>query len=145
MKNKILLLSAASVFALTGCHGIKKVEFSEYQKEVLALKDKEIPTVKEVTIKGKLADEKYSFKVTEENVLDLSMKELAVSAMVSALTIYETALVEGEGTSYYVGLGFKVKSDEGVMEFNKYGYLTLLKGEIEKQAVNLSVSYKYSK
>ena len=39
MKKKFLLLGMASVFALTGCHGTKKVEFKEFGEEVKKLAD----------------------------------------------------------------------------------------------------------
>lgn len=143
MNKKILLLSAVAVLGLTGCHGLKKVSFSEYQKEVNGLKDKDIPEIKQKTIKGKFADEKYSFKVTKDNLLELSAKEIAVNTIVSAINIYETALIKNDNATYYTLFGFKVKSDDGVMEFNKHGHLTLLKGEIDSKAVNLTISYKY--
>lgn len=153
MKNKLLVLSMVSVFALAGCHGTKKVEFSKFAEKVAELKIEE-EGLKEIKIKGKVGDEKYKFSVdlsSEEammkSAMDLSVKELAVFEEVEMFgSVQMFAEKEIEGAKYYVGSGYKVvvdnEDEKCKFEYNKKGFLTLIKGEMNKEAVNLSVTVK---
>lgn len=141
MKKQLFILGIASAAALTGCNGIKKVEFSKFQEEVKAV---EAPKVKEVKVSGKI--DGRSVKATYEisdNIISqiLDGASAAISgeysddqktAIAAALTNKSPAgyaTVENSKYTYYTGMGFKVKTEDGSVEWNGKGLLASLKGE----------------
>lgn len=144
MNKKALLVLTATPMLLASCNGIKKVEFKEFQEEVTEIA-KEKFEVKSMKVSGKFDGDKYSFKATKENAEDLTLKEMAVLTAVSSINVAEFALLPMEDATYYVKSGFKVKTENYTVEFNKYGLPTAMKGEYEKTSVNLKVSYSFEK
>ena len=145
MNKKALIVLSATPMLLASCNGLKKVEFTDFQKEVTEALKEETPTVKTMKVSGKFNDEKYSFKASENAAADLSMKEYAVLTAVSLVNVSEFALLPVDGATYYVQFGFKVKTDDFKFEFNKHGLPTLLKGEYKTQSMDLRISYTYEK
>ena len=164
MKKKFLLLGMASVFALTGCHGTKKVEFKEFGEEVKKLADVEF-TVKEVKVSGKVEDEKFkAFTVNIEAVEkgeepeldDTQKKAFVVGSAAASVGLVYTALavaygLAGEdaikGMTFYVGNGFKIKSEKEEVkssaEYDKRGMLVSYKStNKDKKVTQLSLRWK---
>ena len=132
MKKSILLLSMASVFALTGCHGTKKVTFKEFCDGVD--KAEEAPKMKAIKLRGKVDGEKvnftYEFASSVGGLID-AVIDLAGSKYndneKAALAVFSAAkhaglytLAENEECEYYVGNGFKVVNGKSKIEWDKY-------------------------
>ena len=141
MKKNLFVLGMASVFALTGCHGTKKVEFSEFKEKADAAIAK-APEVDYTNYSGKYGDEKIKFS-TNQGVASYSAAEAAVALALGAVKrVDATYLFSGE---FYVGFGFKVVTSDCKYEYNGKGYLASVKGKINGTEYNFSVSHKYVK
>ena len=164
MKKQLLLLGMASVFALTGCHGTKKVSYKEFGEAVSELKDDF--TAKEVKVSGKIEDQKFkSFTVVidnmEESTKDLDenqTKALAyaiVTVEVAELYAYLTVAYVAKGDeglanyTLYVGNGFKVKYEDkeqkvsGRYVYEKHGLLVHEAGvDKDGKKSDISLSWK---
>lgn len=145
MKKQLFVLGMASVFALSGCHGIKKVEFAKFCEEVKALEEVKVESVK---ISGVINDGKVKFtyeipqnlsSVVGAATGDYNKYELAaISVATMAQTPAMYTIAEAEGATYYTGLGFKVKMEDGKVEWNSKGLLA----SIEGKDIDLSFSWK---
>ena len=149
-KTKLLVLAAAPML-LASCNGISKVNFEKFQDKVKSIDVENLPDVEKLTIKGKVGDEKYNFTLNGlKDVTGLSLEEIAVAtAALPFLRVEEFAVEEMKEAKYYVGMGFRVSAKEddekGEISWDKYGYVVKINMESEKEAMNLSVSYKYAK
>ena len=150
MKKQLFILGMASVFALTGCHGIKKVEYAKFCEEVKKLEDVD---AKSVTVSGKLNGdkvEKFTYEFPQsaggvvDSILDIaggkySAVQLEAAGHAEGLSAY--TVTELDGYSYYTGMGFKVKNDKKTVEWNSKGLTTSYKeGE-----TSLSFTWKLNK
>ena len=141
MKKNLFILGMASIFALTGCHGTKKVEVSEFKEKADAAIAK-APEVDYTTYNGKYGDEKIKFS-TNQGVASYSVAEAAVALALGAVKrVDATYSFSGE---FYVGFGFKVVTSDCKYEYNGKGYLASVKGKINGTEYNFSVSHKYVK
>lgn len=141
MKKNLFVLGMASVFALTGCHGIKKVEFKEFKEKADAAIEK-APEVDYTTYNGKYGDEKIKFS-TNQGVASYSIAEAAVATTLGAIKRVDAMyLVDGE---FYTGFGFKVVTSDCKYEYNGKGYLASVKGKLNGKEYSFSVSHKYVK
>lgn len=141
MKKNLFILGMASIFALTGCHGTKKVEFNEFKEKADAAIAK-APEVDYTTYNGKYGDEKIKFS-TNQGVASYSVAEAAVALALGAFKrVDATYVFSGE---FYVGFGFKVVTSDCKYEYNGKGYLASVKGKIDGTEYNFSVSHKYVK
>ena len=150
MKKQLFVLGMTSVFALTGCHGTKKVSFSEFQSKVNEWVEKNKDSgdsVSQVRIKGTYGGEKVSFKVpipkTAEDAAKLATKYTAVELatytfVMTNATPVSFAQVELSGYEYFVGFGYKVKSEKETFEWASYGIMASYIAENSK----LSVSWR---
>ena len=153
MKKHLLILGLASVFAITGCAGISKVDYAKFKEKVEAACEK-TPEVKEVSIKGKIdgAEVKFTaaFSDAASNTITLAKlalddanKGAAYTLAMAMKTPYAVAEAgEDEKTSYYVGAGFKVKSEDGVAEWRSNTLLASYKSTVENHEAKLSFTWK---
>ena len=153
MKKQLFVLGMASVFALTGCYGTKKVEFAKFQEEVKKLESVDVVSVK---ITGKYDGTKvnvtYEWPKSAGNVLDSLIdgvsgkyneaESAGISVAVAAKDPSAYALVEDSSCEYYVGMGFKVKAKEGSMEWNGKGLLASYKAKSDDHSCNFTFSWK---
>lgn len=146
MKKNLFVLAMASVFALTGCHGIKKVEASEFEKKANEVAEK-APEVESVSYKGKLGDTKIDF-TTAQNAEQYSAAEAAVAAALGVLDRVDAAYVAFANDSkaeFYVGFGFKVVSGITKYEYTGKGFLASAEGKLLGKEYSFSVSHKFAK
>ena len=153
MKKHLFVLGMVSAFALCGCHGTKKVEFKAFCDEVNKLEEVKVASVK---ITGKYDDSKvnltYEWPQSAGNVLDSLIDGVsgkyneAESAAISIATSCKTPAVytvaEQDGVEYYVGMGFKVKAEEGAMEWGSNGLLASYKAKADNHSCNFTFSWK---
>lgn len=134
MNKKSLLVLAATPMILTSCNGIMKADFEKFQEKVGEI---ELRQIESETIKGSYKDEKVKFVLTEANTVG----ELAVAVLVKKELIAAYSIAENKDYKYYVGMGFKVKTGEKTVEFDKHGNVTrYVAGD-----ASFTVSYKYAK
>ena len=143
MKKHLFVLGMASVFALTGCYGLKKVEYSEFESKVKEA-CKETPEVKQVKIKGEYDGAKanltYDIPNSAGSALDSLIAGLTGTYNKAEATGIEVALanktpesfytLSGKGNdnyTYYVNLGFKVETGTATYEWNTKGLLAKYK------------------
>ena len=132
MKKNVLLLGAVSAFALTGCHGLKKVSFQDFCDEVNKLKE---VSPKSVKISGKVDGEKVNFTYEIPQTVGASLDsalsvlsgsynkyEIAAAGHIESLSTY--TVVESSDLTYYTGFGFKVKAEKKTIEWNSKGLTT---------------------
>ena len=141
MKKQLFVLAVASTAALTACHGLSKVDFAKFKEKVDAV---EAPKVKEVKVSGKI--DGRSVKVTytiSDNILSQVLdgasfaisgdytddQKAAVGAALASKSPKVATIAEDSKSTYYVGMGFKVKSENGVAEWTGKGLLASLKTE----------------
>ena len=150
MKKALLPILMTSVFALTGCHGTKKVTFQEFCDE--AGKTEEAPSMKSVKFSGKVDGEKVDFTYefaksiggAVDSLIDVATGkynkyETAAIALAKANLLSVYTVSEDTSLEYYIGNGFKVKSESLKVEWDKYGlFASYVKGET-------SVSCSYQK
>ena len=160
MKKRFLLLGMASVFALTGCHGTKKVEFKEFGEEVKKLSEQKEFSVEKVKVSGKYEGESFkAFTVelkseTAPELDDTQKKAYVVAEASASVAIVYTALAAGyvvvgedaiKGMTFYVGNGFKIKSEKdgekSSAEYDKRGLLVSLKSSKDKKATSISLKW----
>ena len=153
MKKQLFILGMASVFALTGCHGIKKVEYAKFKEEVNKLEEVKVVSVK---ITGKYDGTKvnltYEIPQSAGNIVDSLIDGVtgkyneAESAGISVAMMYETpaafTVAEDSKLTYYTGMGFKVKEDKSAVEWNGKGLLASYKAESDDHKCNFSFSWK---
>lgn len=153
MKKQLFVLGMASVFALTGCHGIKKVEYAKFKEEVNKLEEVKVVSVK---ITGKYDGTKvnltYEIPQSAGNIVDSLIDGVtgkyneAESAGISVAMMYETpaafTVAEDSKLTYYTGMGFKVKEDKSAVEWNGKGLLSSYKAESDDHKCNFSFSWK---
>lgn len=159
MKKNLFILGMASVFALTGCHGTKKVEFKEFGEEVAKLSEQKFE-VEKVKVSGKYEGESFKaftieLKSEKEPELDDTQKKayFVAEASASVVAVY-TAISMGyavvgeeavKGMTFYVGNGFKIKSEKdgekSSAEYDKRGLLVSLKTSKDKKATNISLKW----
>ena len=150
MKKQLFILGMASVFALTGCHGIKKVEYAEFKEAVDELTEVKIQSVK---ISGKYDGTKISF--TYKGLENLSLSDASEvagysEAQAAAASLADSmrtpklfvALGEDSDCTYYTGMGFKVKSEDGSMEWAKNGLLASYKAKSDNHDCSFTFSWK---
>ena len=151
MKKSLFVLGMTATFALTGCHGLKKVEFAKYKEAVEAV---EVPKVTQVKVSGKYDGKKvnYTYEIKESllsKVFDAA--SLAFDGEVSdenkmavsiALGNKTPMLVESDKLEYYTGFGFKVKGEEGVAEWDGKGLLAMTESTNKDLSYKLNVSWK---
>ena len=143
MKKNLFILGMASVFALTGCHGIKKVEFKEFKEKADATIEK-APQVDYTTYNGKYGDEKVKFS-TNQGAASYSIAEAAVALALGALKRVDAMYVYASDGEFYTGMGFKVVTSDCKFEYNGKGYLASVKGKLNGTEYSFSVSHKYVK
>lgn len=151
MKKQLFILGMASVFALTGCHGLKKVEYAKYEE---AVKKLSVPKVKEVKVSGKYngVSVKYTYEIKDNLFSQLAEGvSLAFDGEVStenklavelALGSKTPILLESDKLTYYTGMGFKVKGEDGVTEWTGKGLLAKTESTNSNLTYKLSVSWK---
>jgi len=144
MKKNLFVLAMASVFALTGCHGLAKTEYAQFKEKA----DKAVESAQKVdyvTYKGKYGDEKISFS-TNQGIASYSLSEAAVEAALSLVGRVDSFTVaENSDYTYYTGFGFKVVTPDAKYEYTGKGFLAGVKGKIKGTEYNFSVSYKFVK
>lgn len=145
MKKSLFVLGMASMLALTGCHGLKKVEYSEFESKVKEA-CKETPEVKQVKIKGEYDGAKanltYDIPKTAGSALDSLISGLTGTYNKAEAKGIEIALADktpesfytlsGKGNdnyTYYVAMGFKVETGSATYEWNSKGLLAKYKSE----------------
>ena len=146
MKKNLFVLGMASVFALTGCHGIKKVEAKEFYDKANEVAEK-APKVDYITYKGKYGDKKIDFS-TSQNAISYSIEEVAVATALGLVDQAKDAYVAYANSSsaeFYVGFGFKVVDGETKLEYNGKGFLTSAKGKLNGTECSFTVSHKFVK
>ena len=145
MKKNLFVLGMASVFALTGCHGIKKVSFEDFKKAADEVVEK-APKVDYVSYNGKYGDEKIKFS-TNQSASSYSIAEAAVAIALGAIDRVDAMYVYGgsDKVEFYTGLGFKVVDAEAKYEYTGKGFLASVKGKIDGKEYNFSVSHKFVK
>ena len=148
MKKQLFVLAVASTAALTACHGLSKVEFAKFKEKVEAV---EVPKVKEVKVSGKI--DGRSVKVTyaiSDNALSQIFdaasftlsgdysddQKAAIYAALGSKSAKVATIAEDSNSTYYVGMGFKVKSGSNVAEWNGKGLLASLKTEKDSLKVS---------
>ena len=145
MKKNLLVLAAASVFALTGCHGTKKVGFNEFKEKADAAVEK-APKVDYCTYKGKYGDNKFNFS-TNQDATSYSLDEAAVASLLGGIdrvdSMYAYAL--GSSAEFYVGFGFKVVNGDDKYEYTAKGFLASAKGKFNGKEYSFSISHKFVK
>ena len=133
MKKHLFVLGMASIFALSGCHGISKVDYAKFKEKVDALEEVD---PKSVTVSGKLNGSKiskftYEFPQSAGGMLDsaldviggkYSAEQLEAAGHAEAIGAYTIA--ESKDYTYYTGMGFKVKSENKTVEWNGKGLAT---------------------
>ena len=144
MKKQLFVLGMASVFALTGCHGIKKVGFSEFCDEVNKL---ESVRVTQVTIRGKIEEDKINLKYEiSDSVLNNALNAVSTAldssysanekGAISLALTYKTpsavTLAEDSKCEYYTGMGFKVTHEKDSIEWDSKGLLASYQSENSK-------------
>ena len=141
MKKNLFILGMASVFALTGCYGLKKVEYSKFDEETKKLEDIKMQSVK---IKGSVegTDVNFTYEIPQSagGILDSAIDAVSGKYSVPQTKAYTLALTfqspkgigEDDKTEYYVGMGFKVKAEKASMEWNGKGVLASYKDENSK-------------
>ena len=136
MKKQLFVLGMASVFALTGCYGIKKVDFEKFKEEVNKLEDEK---QKEVKIGGKLNGEKldkFTYEIPQsaggalDSLIDVatgkySARQLEAIGHLESVGSY--AISSSDKLTYYTGMGFKVKSEDKTVEWNAKGLIASYK------------------
>ena len=141
MKKQLFILGMASVFALTGCHGIKKVEYAKFDEETKKLEDIKMASVKiKGNVEGDDVNFTYEIPQTAGSVLDSALDAVGGKYSVPETKAYSFALMfqspkgigEDDKTEYYVGMGFKVKAEKASMEWNGKGVLASYKDENTK-------------
>ena len=153
MKKHLFILGMVSTFALTGCHGTKKVEFAKFKEEVNKLEEVKVASVK---ITGKYDGTKvnlnYEWPQSAGNVLDSLIdgvtgkyneaESAGISIAVAAKDPKGYAIIEDSSCEYYVGMGFKVKAEEGSMEWAKNGLLASYKAKTDDHSCSFTFSWK---
>ena len=145
MKKNLFVLGMASVFALTGCHGVKKVSFEDFKKKANEVVEK-APKVDYISYNGKYGDEKVKFS-TNQSAASYSLTEAAVALALGTIDRVDSMYVyaSGSDTEFYTGMGFKVVSGAAKYEYTGKGYLASVKGKIDGKEFNFSVSHKFVK
>ena len=145
MKKSLFVLGMASMLALTGCHGTKKVEFSEFKEKADAAL-KEAPKVDYLKISGKVGETKIKF-ATNQSLGSYSLDEAGVATYVASIGSVDSMYGYGlsDKAEFYVGLGFKVVYSEAKYEYTTKGYLASVKGKIDGTEYSLSVKQVFAK
>ena len=152
MKKGLFLLGMSSMLALTGCHGISKVDYAKFKEKADAAIEK-APEVKAVKISGKYDGEKV--KVTYEIpqtigagidslISGLSGKYTSAESYAIGVAIsyklpsaFYTLNGEGEeGVTYFTGAGFKVKDEKRTFEWG--GNALLASAKSDKASLSFS-------
>lgn len=153
MKKHLFVLGMVSAFALCGCHGTKKVEFKAFCDEVNKLEEVKVLSVK---ISGKYDGTKvnltYEWPQSAGNVLDSLIDGVsgkyneAESTAIGIATGCKTPAVytvaEDSKVEYYVGMGFKIKGEEGSIEWAKNGLLASYKVKDSDHTANFTFNWK---
>lgn len=154
--NKIVMGCAALVL-LTGC--ATKCTFEKFKEEANKAAEKD-PGYKKSVVKGSAKVSTFGAEVSltlnhefvkTENGWQLQKgDEGAASLAAAALMAYRAVdftVKEDEDYTYYAGNGFKIveKTDDGeaTMKFDKFGYITTMKGKAAEY--NADVTVKWSK
>ena len=152
MKKKFLLLLTTSAFALSGClNGIKKTTYADFHEKAVEAAKEEAPEVKKVVINGtvKNGETTYTAKnLKVEKDMDfntLSTSDIAFIALVGLLSGTPATANEVEGNSYYVGNGYKIKSEDAEITWDKHLNCTSIKGKVEESSVKVTARYTYEK
>ena len=153
MKKQLFVLGMVSAFALCGCHGTKKVDFATFKDEVNKLEEVKVVSVK---ITGKYDDSKvnltYEWPQSAGQGLDALIDGVsgkyneAESTAIGIATSYKTPAVftvsEQSDVEYYVGMGFKLKGEEGSIEWAKNGLLASYKAKTDDHSCNFTFHWK---
>ena len=151
MKKQLFILGMTSVFALTGCHGIKKVEYAKYKEAVQALESVKVSQVK---VSGKYDGKKvnYTYEIKDSLLsqvfdgaslaFDSDVSDENKAAVALALGNKTPTLVESDKLTYYTGMGFKVKGEDGSFEWNGKGLLAKAESKDADLTFSLNVSWK---
>ena len=153
MKKQLFVLGMASVFALSGCHGLKKVEFKAFCDEVKKLESVEVVSVK---ITGKYDGTKvnltYDWPKSAGNIFDSALDSLTgkyneaeqagISIAVSSKDPSMYTVAEASDTEYYTGMGFKMKSKDGQMEWTSKGLLASYKAKSDNHSCSFTFAWK---
>lgn len=152
MKKPFLLLLIVSSFALTGCgNGTKKTTYAEFHEQAVEASNQEAPKVKKVVINGTIEgdDKKYTAKnlIIEEGTdyATLSLSDYSFILVIGLTAGLAAQATETEGATYYVGNGFRIKTEEAEMAWDQYLKTTLIKGKVESSSCNIRASYTYEK
>ena len=141
MKKQLFVLGMVSTFALTGCHGLKKVEYAKFDEEVKKLEDIKMKSVKiSGNVEGDKVNFTYEIPQTAGSVLDSALDAVGGKYNAAETKAYSFALLfqspkgvgEDDKTEYYVGMGFKVKAEKAAMEWSGKGVLANYKDENTK-------------
>ena len=144
MKKNLFVLTMASVFALTGCHGISKCSFEKF-KEAASKAVESAPKVDEIIWKGKLDDEKFEIS-SKTSLTSLSLKEIAIREF---LVVFDSVAwayqAEDTSATYYKGMGFKVVEGDDKYEWDSKGYLAKVVAKDDGKVYSVNVTHKYAK
>ena len=154
MKKQLFVLGMASVFALSGCHGLKKVEFKAFCDEVDKLESVEVVSVK-ITGKydGTRVNLEYQWPTKSAGSLVDALVDVAadkyneaeqagISIAVSSKDPSMYTIAESSDYEYYTGMGFKVKSKEGQAEWNGKGLLASYKAKSDDHSCSFTFAWK---
>ena len=145
MKKQLLALSMASVFALAGCHGIKKVSFDDFKKAADEVVEK-APEVDYISYNGKYGEDKIKFD-TNQSAKAYSIEEGLVAVALAVFDRVDSMYVYGssDDAEFYTGFGFKVVNKEVKFEYTGKGFLASVKGKLDGKEYDFSVSHKFVK
>lgn len=145
MKKSLLALAMASTFALTGCHGIKKVSFEDFKKAADEVVEK-APKVDYISYNGKYGEDSVKFS-TNQGVASYSVAEAAVAIALGVFDRVDSMYVYGSSSDneFYTGMGFKVVTPDVKFEYTGKGYLASVKGKLDGKEYSFSVSHKFVK
>ena len=154
--NKVVI-GMASLVLLTAC-GPTKCSFEKFSEEARAAAEKD-PEYKKVVVKGTVkanvlgvsAEVKldHTFEKTDSGWEKTKGEDGAGAATALSYTAYRAVMFCGdeaeEDATYYCGGGFKVvgKNEDAsaTYVFDKYGYVTSVKGKAEGANVNVTVRW----
>ena len=144
MKKHLLVLGLASVFALTGCHGISKCSFEEFKEEAKKAIDS-APRVDEIIWKGNLDGDKFNIS-SKTSIADLSLKEIGIRTFLLTFDSVSWACgAENSDATYYKGNGFKVIEGDDKYEWDSKGYLAKVVVKDDGKSYSVNVTHKYAK
>lgn len=140
MKKGNLLVGLVSVCMLTSCfNGLKEVKFSEFVEEAKKVESHEYD---QVTIIGKVNDESINVKVDDNYKSSDASDNTKLAILCSIYVVGFECILENTDAKYYTGNGFRMKTGKTETSWDKYGYVTMIKGEKDDSKVSLYYFWK---